>query len=330
MTLSYNEINAVTQDYTLPGWTDLLFEDTVALWWLLKRRPFVDGLITGRDLEVTDKCLYMRKSIEYGQANSQDYDVDTVITQSRTDIFNAIRVPVRGAVVSQAINLTDKLGAEGSKAALIDLVEGKLANLRKTMTKKLETRLFTTTANTGASGYHGLGDLFTAATFQGIASADVGDKWPANLISGAKSANWATMAELRRTAKRGNSAAKKPGLYLMPDSIYDTLEGILMPQINYNMQMGKDDVVAQAGFSGLKWGQAYVIADSYYSDNLTTYIDGLNMNQLRFKFVKGYAFTNPVWEHKQETPDTEVANIRAIGNLWCDDRGSHVRASLVS
>lgn len=340
MALTDNEIGSIMQDFVLPGWKDQVFRKNIVTWWILGgKRPMSDpkyGTIKNA-VSTIGKALYFSQPIEYGKANQFSYGANTIIPTAATDVFNHFRVPVRGLGVSQTITILDQLTVN-TRAAKIDLVAGKLKNLWKSFEDKLATYILSITTQSDGSAPHGMGDLFGASTFQGLAASDFTDSniWPANLDAGADAADWDMMQALRRTAKRGDGPDDRPNLYLMADTIYDKLEAILMPQQIYPVSgpQGRDDV-AKAGFDGMMFGRAVVFSSDYYEKNsMTAYVDALNLETIGFKFADGfdmvYGGGDNVWEHDLKTPHQRTASLLALGNFFCGNRGANARKSNVS
>jgi len=314
MALTLSEIQAVTNDVCDRIPHDIYFSDNVLLWKLMGKGGFEANMVEPG--ETVDGGEYIRVILEYAAAHTGSYGAETTIAQSRKDIFNAARFRWSGYYASNAIDLNDRIKNSG-ESAFIDLITGKLANIRKSIRDKMGTDAYASAAD--SFSMLGLGNMFstsTSTTYGGIAEDDM-SMWKANSAGTSGSINFAIMQLIRRTAQNGQNASDKPDLYIMTQLLLDAFENTLQVQARYS-----DKEMVDAGFANILFGGAPCVAD----DKQTTgYCDGLNTRYLKVKTHKDFAFTMPKWEYDKEQPDNLVANTRWIGQLVCSNRKAHAR-----
>lgn len=276
-----------------------------------------DFIIPGADL-VEEGGDRIRAPLLYAEANSGSYGEGTIVTTARKTIVNAARFPVGGIYASDAIGLKDQESAEGD-IALVNLVQTKLDNIIRTCKHRLAVALFGT-GTVAEEDIYGLGNLFstvTATAYGGIAEDDMA-LWAANVDTTAEAISFAALQNMRALAEVGSgNATGIPNLYLGPRIMVDGYERTLQTQ-----QQFRDDVLGAAGFHNLLFSGVPFVVDPNVASG-TVY--GLNLEFLKFKARKSWAFTKPVWEHEVGTPDKHTANTRLRGQLVCYNRRAHVK-----
>lgn len=315
MALTLTELNAVTKDYCNNKSTDIYFSDNVLLWKLMSKGKMNANLVTPN--EIVDNGENIRVVLEYAASNTGSYGKNTIITQQKVAVLNAARFRWAGYYASNAIDLDDKIANNGD-AAYVNLIKTKLGNIEKTVRDKMGTDIYASAAN--SNSFLGLGNLFnttTSTTYGGIAEDDMA-KWAAKADATGGSITFAVLQAMRRGASVGQTNAGKPNLYITTELLKDAFENTLQLQARYS-----DSDLAVAGFSNIMFSSyAPVVADDKQTAG---YCDALNLNFLSIKTHKDFAFTKPVWEHDKEQPDTEVANIRWVGQLVTSNRRAHYR-----
>lgn len=316
MALSLTEIQAVTNDYIEKGGevTDIYAVDNVLLFMLMNGGQFTENLVTAGEL--ADGGEKIRVELEYDRSHSGAYGNTTAIPQSKKDIINAARFPWAGAYASNAIDLEDQVKVSGD-AAIVNLVQAKVRSIQKSIRDQLGSDVYSAAAT--ANNILGLGDLFntTSSTAYGSIKEDDMAKWAANKNTDGGAISYAIMQAIRRTAKVGQTKAKKPNLYITTDTLKDGFERTLQANVRF-----RNEKMVDAGFDNVLFGGAPVVADDRQTAG---YMDAVNTNFLKLKTHKDYKFTNPKWEYDKEYPDTLVANTRWIGQLVTSHRAAHAR-----
>ena len=317
MAYTLTEIQAITNDYIEnKSPVDVIFEESVLLYMLMGNGKFTEGLV--QPGETVDGGEMIRVLLEVGKSHAGAYGNTTSIPQSKKDLLNAARFRWAGAYGSNAIDLNDQIKNTGD-AAIVNLVQQKIDSINKTCRDTMGTDIYAA----AATDYHilGLGDLFetTASTAYGSIDTDTLATWIANVNTDGGAISYKIMQEIRRTAKVGQSAKKKPNLYITTDTLKDGFERTLQANVRF-----KNAKLVDVGFDNVLFGGAPVVADDKQTAG---YMDALNTNFLSLKTHQDYKFTTPKWEYDKEQPDTLVANTRWVGQLVCSHRGAHARYS---
>jgi hypothetical protein len=283
---------------------------------LMSGGKFQDSLVTAGEL--VDGGEKIRVILEYARTNTGSYGNTTKIPQSKVQILNAARFGWAGAYAANAIDLDDQVQNTGD-AALVDMVQAKISNIQKTIRDTMGAGVYASAAD--AKSILGLGDLFedTSSTAYGSIATDDMAKWLANNDATAEAISYKIMQEIRRTAKVGQSAGKKPNLYITTDLLKDGFERTLQSNVRF-----RNEKMVDAGFDNVLFGGAPVVADDRQTSG---YMDALNLNFLMLKTHTKYQFTKPTWEYSKDQPDTLVANTRWVGQLCTSHRAAHARHS---
>lgn len=314
MALALDELNAITLDRWERESTDIYFLDNVLLWKLLGNGNLMNELVTAD--ETVDGGMMIRVPLEYAESNSGTYGNTTKISQGKVDIFNAARFRWAGYYASNTIDLNDKIKNAGD-AQMINLANGKIRNIQKTIRKKMGTDIYSSAADSYA--FLGLGNLFnttTSTSYATIAEDDMSD-WKANAITTVEALNFKTLQKMRRTPNIGQNDMDKPNLYLTTDLLKDGFERTLHVQARY-----KDVDMADAGFENVLFKGQPVVADDRQTAG---YCDGCNTRYMRLRAHSMYNFTAPVWKANNDQPDVWTADQRFIGQLTTNHRKSHIR-----
>jgi hypothetical protein len=316
MSLELTEIQAITNDYCDKKTTDIFAVDNVLLYMLMMGGKFAESLVTAGEL--VDGGEKIRVIIEYGRANTGSYGNTTKIPQSKQEILNAARFRWGGAYAANAIDLDDQVQNTGD-AALVDMVQGKINNINKTIRDTMGQQVYDAAAT--EKDILGLGDLFNATTSLAYGSITEDDiaKWKHNNTAIGAAISYKVMQAIRRTAKVGQSKDKKPNLYITTDVLKDGFERTLQANVRF-----RNEKMVDAGFDNVLFGGAPVVADDRQAAGR---MDALNLNYLMLKTHSKYQFTRPTWEYSKDQPDTLVANTRWIGQLCTSHRAAHARST---
>ncbi len=314
MALEKTEIQAITDDYCDKKTTDIFAVDNVLLYMLMSGGKFTDSLVSAGEL--VDGGEKIRVIVEYARSNTGSYGNTTKIPQSKVNILNAARFRWAGAYAANAIDLDDQVQNTGD-AALVDMVQGKINNIQKTIRDTMGAQVYAAAATD--KDILGLGDLFATVTSTAYGSIDEATmaKWAAHADATGGPISYKIMQAIRRTAKVGQSKDKKPNLYITTDTLKDGFERTLQSNVRF-----RNEKMVDAGFDNVLFGGAPVVADDRQADG---YMDALNLNYLMLKTHSKYQFTKPEWEYSKDQPDTLVANTRWVGQLCTSHRAAHAR-----
>lgn len=316
------ELAVITNDYVEKGSIDIYFMENVLLYLLMGKGMMAANLAGPSAGKTVDGGKKLKQILEIDEANSGSYGNVTKINMSKKDIFNAALFDWAGYYASNTIDLDDQVQNSG-KAALIDLVYGKLQNIQKSIRKTMGAAVFAT--GTGNPDLEGLGNLFdtTTATAYGDIAEDDLAIWKANSSAVASTMNFEFMQSLRRTAKVGNNADGIPDIYVTTDTLKDAFTNTLQIQARYS-----DSKLANAGFKNILFESVPIVADE---NQTASYVDGLNTKFLKILTHEKYQFTTPKWERGgRDQPDSLTADVRWIGQLVCSNRRAHARATAVT
>ena len=244
-------------------------------------------------------------------------------------MYNAAFFPWASYFGQNSIDLDDQRENSGD-LAIVNMIEGKLKNMGKSIRKKMGNQIYTARAvnvdNTGkAVGFTGLDDVFntnTAVEYGEIAEADV-PTWKANVITSALDMGFKTLQQISAAAQVDDDNDGRPDLFITTQTLKDAYENSLQNKAEYTNHR-----LAEAGFENVMFRQrAPVVADNKCGANK---VYALNLAFLDVETHKDYNFTKPVWIPRQDQPDTKVAYIKWGGNLVNRHRGAHALANNVS
>jgi hypothetical protein len=301
---------------------DAYFSDNVLLYKLFNKGMFDESYIV-KASETVDGGKKIMTFIEHAEANSGAYGNTTTIAQGKVDIVNAALFRWAGYYASNAIDLDEQVQNSGAEA-IVNLAYTKLANIQKTLRKKMAGTIYDAAATT--DDFIGLGDLFstvTATAYGEIAEDDM-SVWKANVITTARTNSYGVLQEVFRTPAIGQNRKERPNLIVTTEELKDGYTRTLQTLARFADQKIVEDDVDQVLLEGDP-----MVAD----DNQTSgYLDALNLNYLHLKAHKDYNFTEPKWIAKRESgqPDMYVADQRFIGQLICSHRKAHVRHTNLS
>jgi hypothetical protein len=321
MALSLTELQAVTDDYWEKTPVDIYFLDNVLLYKLLGKGKMVEDFVTAG--EIVDGGQMIRVPLEYGESNVTTYAANTTLSGTKAAILNAARFSWAAYIADNYIDLDDQLQNAGA-AAVVDIAFQKLRNIQKTIRKKMGIDVYAA-AGGDAKAFIGMADLFnttTSTAYGTIQEADMAN-WKANVISTSEAISFKVMQAIRRTASVGQGSGDKPNLYVTTELLRDGYERTLQTNVRY-----QDVDLANAGFTNVLFGGAPVVADDRQGSGIC---DGVNLQYLKIKTHRDYAFTKPKWEvFNMNSPDKLVAFTKWAGQLVCSHRKAHCRHSNLS
>ena len=311
MAFTLDELNALTKVYVLGQAEDTYFRSHPLLYMLMESVETVAGGLT------------LDQPLEVGEGNSGVYGPTVVIPVTKKEVFNVAKFDWGAYFASNSIDLDDQRKNNGD-LAIVKLVQGKLANIQKTIRKKMAAGIYLNDIVDGVQGFIGLDALFnitTSVAYGGITEAQYAN-WKANVVSAGTVGNFAGFQAIRRAATVDTNAEGMPNLYLTTQVVRDAFEASLQTSVRYS-----DKKLVNAGFSNIQFDGAPVVADL---GQTTARVDALNTRKLRFVSHKDYNFTTPKWEYDRQQPDAMTANVRWSGQLTNADRGAHARFTTVT
>lgn len=308
MALTLTELQAITDYYIDKVPSDIYFKGNILLYKLLGGEDRGTNLIDGgKKIQVV---------LEYDESNNGSYGATTKLPLNKKEVFNSAFFGWAAYFAGTVIDLDDQRQNSG-EAAIVNLVQGKLKNMQKTIRKKMGTDIYASAAD--ANSFTGLGNLFSTVTstaYGEIAEDDM-PAWKANVDTTAEAISFKVMQKIRRMAQIDDNSEGKPNLYITTQLLKDGFERTLQSQARY-----ADVRLVNAGFDNILFGGAPVVADNKQASG---YCDGLNLRFLEIKTHRDYNFTKPVWSSPIDQPDVKVSFIKWSGNLVCKNRAAHCR-----
>ena len=316
-----NQLNATTEYFWLQTEPEDILNKASALLWKLMGKAIKLGNWEIQPEEIVDGGLMIKVPLEYDLSNHGSYGKDTVINQSKKDLFDAARFRWAGAYGSNTLNLDD-ISQNAGDAAVIRLTKKYMENIKKALRIDLASQVIAAASDTDS--INGLGDLFetTSSTEYGSIAEDDISTWKANVITTVEAISFEVMQKIFRQPGFGSHASTRPNFCVTTDLLCDGYERSLHPQQRY-----KESNMVEAGWENIMHKGAPIVADAYYTTSYTGYLDALNLNTISLRSHKDYNFTTPEWVAKKESgqPDTITANSRWRGNLFCNNRQMNVR-----
>jgi len=314
-----NQLNATTDYFWYQTDPEDIVNKASALLFKLMQKALKVGNWEIKPDEIVDGGLMVKVPLEYDVSNHGPYGNDTIINQSKKDLFDAARFRWAGAYGSNTLNLDDQTQNAGDEA-IVRLSKKYIDNIKKAIRVDMASQVIAEAADDNS--INGLGDLFetTSSTEYGSIDTDEMSTWKANVITTANTAIcFEVMQQIFRTPGFGGYLGTRPNFCVTTELLVDGYELSLHPQQRY-----KEDALVEAGWENIVHKGAAIVADPGYT---TGYLDALNLRFLSLRSHRDYNFTTPEWVAKKEAgqPDIISANTRWRGNLYCSNRQMHVR-----
>ncbi len=313
-----NQLNATTEMFWLQVKPEDILNKASALLWKLMGNAIARDNWEVKPHETVDGGLMVKVPLEYANSNRGAYGADTVIPQDKKNLLDAARFRWGGIMAANTLNLDDKTQNTGD-AAVIHLTKVYM----KSIMKSARVQMAEDIVASASTDYHilGLGNLFntTTSTEYGSIDEDEMSDWKANVITTDEAINFKTMQAIFRAPDMGGHSWAIPNFCCTTQLLRDAYERTLHTQQRFTM--GK---MIEAGWDHIMHKQAPIVADAGYTAGT---LDALNLQYLHLRSHKDYNFTKPVWLDKAVLgqPDTDSANTRWRGNLYCTHRKMHVR-----
>lgn len=232
-------------------------------------------------------------------------------TQENAQQFSAAEFDWSTIVASISISGLEEAKNAGT-SRILDLLEGKIAVARESITEFLNSAFHDSTATAPATSFNGLGYLVAQNTnpVGGIITTGSPDQdyWRTTVDSTAEALTTAAMTTNYNSVSVGND---QPNLVLTTQTLYEKYESLLQPQLRYSSAE-----VADAGFQNLMFKGAPVLYDADCTANV---MYNLNTKYLKLVGHSDKWFT-PSPFIRTTVKDSRTAQIFCYGQLIINNR----------
>lgn len=326
MTLNYDSITALIKAKHLPKLRDLVF----------RKRLLTSRLIDKAETFNSRKIVV---PLEYGTDDNVMFTGEMETFQlGRTDPITAAEFSPKMLTSTFTISKEDELRANDD-GAVLNMVNKKMNNLRKSITLKVAQRLVNRTAGVGAE-WQALSELIddhaTTACGGIPASGNVPAWWKSNLIdlAGSDYTDDPTLEDdlideskdvyifkiLQRGIAKASYLDDDPNIIILPQYVWDLIEMI------YDAQKKGDkmnQMAAKLGFKALDFRGIPVVSDKdlvvAQTGDTDGYIYFLNDEYLGYFFNSAARFTEEEWVPSQNQ-NSKSMKILAYGNMIISNR----------
>jgi len=168
MALNYDSISAIVRDKYLPTLMDQVFKGSAALALLNMDSRMKPGGARLETMPVGGGTKIIQP-LEYGEGNAQYYSFYDTIDVTPPEIITAAQYVMRNIAVPISISQDEELQVDGADLKVIDLLDKKMENAKKTKLKQLANDFYTG----GANSLQGLDTAIGTGTYGGIAGASL-------------------------------------------------------------------------------------------------------------------------------------------------------------
>jgi len=323
MTLNYDSITALIRAKHLPKLRDLVF----------RKRLLTTRLINKAETFNSRKIVV---PLEYGEDDNVMFTGEMETFQlGRTDPITAAEYEPKMLTSTFTISKEDELRANDD-GAVLNMVNKKMNNLRKSITKKVAERLCNRTAAAGAE-WLALSELVGILTIGGIpATGNVPAWWKSNVVdlTGSDYVDDPAVEDdlidetkdvyLFKLLQRGIAKASylddDPTIIILPQYIWDLIEYL------YDTQKKGDkmnQMVAKLGFKALDFRGIPIVSDKdlvvAQTGDTDGYIYFLNEEYLGYYFNSAARFTDEEWV-RPANQNSKSMKILAYGNMIISNR----------
>lgn len=326
MTLNYDSITALIRAKHLPKLRDLVF----------RKRLLTTRLINKAETFNTRKIVV---PLEYGEDDNVMYTGEMETFQlGRTDPITAAEFTPKMLTSTFTISKEDELRANDD-GAVLNMVNKKFGNLKKSITKKVAVRLCSRTAGVGAE-WQALSELVddhaTTACGGIPASGNVPAWWKSNVIdlTGSDYVDDPAVEDdlidetkdvyifklLQRGIAKASYLDDDPTIIILPQYVWDLIEYL------YDTQKKGDkmnQMAAKLGFKALDFRGIPIVSDKDLVEAQTGDTDGyiyyLNDEYLGFFFNSAARFTDGDWV-EPANQNSKSKKILAYGNMIISNR----------
>ena len=307
MALTYAQRDAVTKKFFINKITQQAYDSVV----------FLKRIAQGKRVKVVSGGKKVYHPIRYQQlGTSQFIDPDTARIIQNVDTRTALELNWTYLVTDWVITMREKVENRGD-AAIIKLMDDKLAEVKEDTYEKFSNVLFQATASKGTLELDGLMQIIqtTASdtSYAGISSADA-PAWTAGYYDSSTSALSLFGSNSLSAAITACTFGDAPNLIVATRDGVNLYASLLQPQERRVPGDGKSGATDLA-FMGIP-----IIADPHV---LSNHIFILNTDHLWLYVQKGYNFQPGGWEKDPTRYDADVNVIKWVGNLVADKRRVH-------
>jgi len=306
MTLTYDSLNATTQDRFIPALKDQIFESNILLYRLLKSADNVGAKIGGT--KVIEPLEYA-KSTKVGSFSKGD-----ALTSAEEEFITAAEFDWKRQHADLYIDGLEEVENRGS-ARVIDLVAAKMKSASKSMGDDMATQLFSD--GTGNSGKDLVGlqaavdDATNVDAYGGITRSTDGNPWWKAYYD--TNANNFTLAELRTAYAAIRVNGDVPTLMISDSTEMNNYESIFLDTTNTLWVQAMQPKVLDGSFQAYSFKGTPWVEDSHVPAKMMFM---LNENYLQFRILRD--FFNKGWQRPIDK-DELVSHILWYGAFTCNN-----------
>ena len=307
MSLSIDQLNAVTTKYIQDYVADNYFQSQALLYHLKKKGVMLDG---------GTKITFPVVNTAFTSVGSFS-GTDTWSAPSYEQVLTSAEFDWKEVRTSYAISQRDLLLNSSSKQGIVNLAKAYAEVAKMTLIDQISTELQGDGTTNSSKVFTGLGATLSASsTYGGIAVADM-TTWAAK-IGTLTNAGELTLADMQRQWGTQTVGNDMPNLLLSNQSVFDKHVGLL----DQNKRFVNTDV-ADGGFRSLTFNGAPHIVDNHVtgsgSGTADNWLEFLNTKWLTLYLHSMDNFvTVPV--PIQTTSRTKFYHLFVTGNLTCNNR----------
>lgn len=270
MALNYDSVTAIVRDKYIPTLKDQVFKGSAALALLGLDNRIRPGGARMESMAVGGGTKIIQP-LEYGEGNAQYYSYYDTLDVTPPEIITAAEYVMRNIAVPISISQDEELKVDGSDLKVLDLLNSKMENAKKSLLKQLASDFY---SGGGANGLIGLDTAIGTGTYGGISGAsytwwqsgvDTTAHTAANMKDSTSSSYLPTLlaAGFSSCTQLGNPA---PTHILLTQEVWDIAEQIAANDRRFTQPTsGKGEQLANMGFSVLMWRNIPMIVDRYIS-----------------------------------------------------------------
>lgn len=314
MGLTYAQRDAVTKKFFINRITQQAYDSIV----------FLKKIAQGKRVKVVSGGKKVYHPIRYQQlGTSQFIDPDSARVIQNIDTRTALELNWTYQVTDWVITMREKVENRGD-AAIIKLMDDKLAEVKEDTYEKFSNVLFQATASKGELELDGLLQMIqttgSATTYAGISSADAAS-WIAGYFDSSTTALALFGSNSLSAAMTACTFGEVPNLIVTTRENANLYASLLQPSERRVPGDGK------SGATDLAFMGKPIIADPHV---LANHIFLLNTDHLWLYVQKGYNFQPGGWEKDPSRYDADVNVIKWVGNMVADKRRVHGAFSNIS
>ena len=312
MALTYNEINAVTNDYFKADGgkaVDIYFEDSFLMNHLMLQKK---GL-----WERPNGGYQIRIPLSYATQNGGSYDKTSTLSSDDVESINAAVFGWKYYYSNATIHRIDEQKNKGPYAE-VQLITTKVMQAQQKIREDLATDMYALAADSAKelSGLLSLVSETTTTAYGGIQGSDMA-KWEGKTTTDSEAISLAVLRALRSKAKIGSGANGKPDIGVTTEDLFNVVSGILQVQQRFT----EDKDTAKAGFQHLVFEGMIISADDYCPSGD---FFALNSKHIGFAIDKeGYFARDPWGSLTANGVPAKTMKIFWDGNLICNNRKAH-------